>query len=326
MAEYRAEEFAADAEDPTGSWVTYLETRQGAVGLSFPAEEFRSEASARNVGRLQTVRFRTGALGYRRSARHIRRGDGENSHRLLIPLHGRFRIEQGDARELLHPGKVAFFHWGAPLAMTHDEEISALILTVPEGTVDAARAARAPLALDERRPLVRALAAQARWLDEADGWTAADFSVAYNAVLAQLEGALNPHPAITTGRFAEQVERAVALIEERAHDRDLTPAAVAAMVGVAERTLYRAFEQAGYPTPGAVLRGVRLARAHRRLSEALPVDLTELARETGFPSPRRFREAFRERYGRTPAEFRAELLGGGSPGSAAVRPGARAAR
>ena len=284
MAEYCAEEFAADAEDPTGSWVTYVEARQGSIGLSFPADEFRSEASARDVGRLQTVRFSTGAIGYRRSARHIRRGDGENSHRLLIPLRGRFRIEQGEAREFMQPGKVAFFHWGSPLAITHDEEISALILTVPEGMVDAARAAKAPLALDDRRPLVRGLVAQARWLDEADGWTAADFSIAYTTVLAQLDGALNPHPAITTGRLAEQVEQAMALIEEHADDRDLTPAVIAGRVGVAERTLYRAFEQAGYPAPGMVLRSagppaaVRSAagRPHRagardRLPQPAPV-------------------------------------------------------
>ncbi|MFC3960894.1 helix-turn-helix domain-containing protein [Nocardia jiangsuensis] len=319
MAEYCAEEFAADVEDPTGSWVTYVEARQGSIGLSFPADEFRSEASARDVGRLQTVRFSTGAIGYRRSARHIRRGDGENSHRLLIPLRGRFRIEQGDAREFMQPGRVAFFHWGSPLAITHDEEISALILTVPEGMVDATRAAKAPLALDDRRPLVRGLVAQARWLDEADGWTAADFSIAYTTVLAQLDGALNPHPAITTGRLAEQVEQAMALIVEHADDRELTPAAIASRVGMAERTLYRAFEQAGYPAPGVVLRSARLARAHRRLCEALPVDLTELARETGFPSLRRFREAYREQYGRSPAEFRAELLGERVPRSGRAR-------
>ncbi|MFC8528760.1 helix-turn-helix domain-containing protein [Nocardia sp. NPDC057227] len=317
MTEYCAEEFSADVEDPTGSWVGYLESRQGAVGLTFPAVDFRSTASARNVGRLQAVRFTTGALGYRRSASHIRRGDGENSYRLLIPLHGRFRFEQGESRAVLHPGKVGFFHWNSPLFMTHDEDISALILTVPEGMVDPARAAKAPLTLDEQRPLVRGLIAQVRWLDEAEGWTAADFSIAYNSVLAQLDGALNPYPAITTGQLAQQVERARALIEEHAHDRGLTPAAVAGMVGIAERTLYRAFEQAGYPTPGVLLRSVRLTRAHRRLCDALPVDLAELARQTGFPSLRRFREAYREQYGRSPAEFRAELFGGAGVRSAA---------
>ncbi|MFC8043176.1 AraC family transcriptional regulator [Nocardia sp. NPDC057353] len=317
MVEYSAEDFSADIEDPTGSWASYLETRQGSVGLTFPGDGFRSTASARNVGRLQTVRFTTGALGYRRAASHIRRGDGENSYRLLIPLRGRFHLEQGGAREILHPGRVAFFHWGSPLSMTHDDSISALILTVPEGTVDAARAAKAPLALDDRRALVRGLSTQVRWLDEADGWTTADFSAAYTGALAQLDAALNPHPAITTGRLAERAELARTLIEEHAHDSSVTPAAIAGMVGLAERTLYRAFEQAGYPAPGAMLRGVRLARAHRRLCTALPVDLSELARETGFPSLRRFREAYREQYGRSPAEHRAELLGELTPRSAA---------
>ncbi|WP_162240335.1 AraC family transcriptional regulator [Nocardia arizonensis] len=309
MAEYRREDFSTDVADPTGSWDWYLSSRQGPVGLTFPDNAFRSEASAQNVGRLQLVRFTSAALEYRRSTSHIRRGDGENSYRLLVPLHGSFRFEQGDSRELLHPGRISFFHWGRPLYMTHDQDITALILTVPEGMVDPVRAANAPLVMDETRPLVGGLAAQVRWLDAAVGWTAADFSVAYASVLTQLDGALNPYPAITSGPRAREVERARALIEECAHDRTVTPADIAAMVGLAERTLYRALKEAGYPAVGVMLRTVRLERAHRRLRSALPVDIAEIARQEGFPSLRRFREAYRDHYGRTPAETREQLFG-----------------
>ncbi len=88
----------------------------------------------------------------------------------------------------------------------------------------------------------------------------------------------------------------------------MTPATIAEMLGIGERTLYKVLESAGYASPGALLRAVRLERAHRRLSIALPVDMDRIAFEEGFPSPRRFREAYREHYGRTPAQMREQLF------------------
>ncbi|WP_216905815.1 AraC family transcriptional regulator [Nocardia noduli] len=310
-AEYRREEFTTDDEDPTASWDWYLSNRQGSVGLAFRAEEFRSDAYAQNVGRYQIVRFSSAALDYRRSRRNIRADEGDNSYRLLIPLRGRFAFEQGDSREIFQPGKIGFFHWNRPLFMTHDDTISALIMTVPERSIDPRRAEDAPLALNEKRPLVRALDAQVRLLVEAEGWTAADFSVAYSGALMLLDGVLNPFPAVGSGTRAADAERARRLIEEHANDRAVTPRAIAAMLGISEPTLYRALKRAEYPSPGAMLRAVRVERAHRRLSAALPVDMDRIAFEEGFPSTRRFRESYREHYGRTPAETREDLFGDG---------------
>ncbi|RDI46370.1 AraC-like protein [Nocardia mexicana] len=307
-AEYRNETFSTDDDDPTASWDDYLMRRQGSVGLSFRAEQFHSGAFAQNVGQFQIVEFESAALDYRRSLRNVR-ADGEHSYRVLVPLQGRFKFEQGDYREIFQPGRIGFFHWDRPLFMTHDETIRALIMTVPERAIDHARAAAAPLALDEKRPLVRALEAQVRLLVEAEGWTAADFSVAFSSALTLLDGALNPTPAITSGRRALDAERARLLIEEHAHDPGVTPEAIAAMLGIGGRTLYKVLRGAGYPAPGAMLRTVRIERAHRRLSTTLPVDMDRIAFEEGFPSTRRFREAYREHYGQTPAQTREKLFG-----------------
>lgn len=306
---YLREDFSTDETDPAGSWDWYLERRQGSVGLAIRAEDFRSTASAQNLGHFQIVRFTSAALDYRRSPRNIRSDGGDNSYRLLIPLEGRFAFEQGDAREIFHPGRIGFFHWARPLFMTHDETISALIMTVPERSIDAARAANAPLALDETRPLVRALAAQVKLLAEVDGWSAADFSVAFSSALTLLDGALNPFPGIGSGTGATEAELARQLIEEHACDRAVTPESIAGMLGISEPTLYRAMKRAGYPSPGVLLRTVRVRRAHRRLTTALPVDLDTIAFEEGFPSTRGFREAYRKHYGCTPAETHDRLFG-----------------
>ncbi|MFF2550538.1 helix-turn-helix domain-containing protein [Nocardia sp. NPDC058058] len=306
--EYLSERFSTDEADPAGSWSEYLRQRQGSVGLGFGAGEFNSQAYAQNAGQFQVVRFTSGALDHQRSRRDVR-CDGDNSYRLLIPLQGRFTFEQGESREIFEPGRVCFFHWGQPLWMRHSETISALILTVPERSVDSARAEGGPLALDDTRPLVRALRSQVRMLVEEEGWTAADFSVACTAALTLLDGALNPSPGIGSGRRALDVERARRLIEDHAHDPRVTPEAIAAMLGIGERTLYKVLKSSGYPSPGVLLRTIRVERAHRRLSVALPIDMDRIAFEEGFPSTRRFREAYREHYGQTPARMRAQILG-----------------
>lgn len=323
-AEYLSEIFRTDGDDPTGSWYEYLQQRQGAVRLGFRAAEFSSRAYAQNVGQFQLVEFSSGALDYQRSLRNVR-SDGDNSYRLLIPVRGSFEFEQGEARDVFQPGKLCFFHWGRPISMTHAGTITALIMTVPEGAIDSARAETAPLAFDEKRPLVRALETQVRMLVEADGWTAADFSVAYSSALTLLDGALNPAPGITFGRRAVDAERARRLIEEHANDSRVTPETIAGMLGIGERTLYKVLKGAGYSSPGALLRTIRVQRAHRRLSVALPVDMNRIAFEEGFPSVRRFREAYREHYGVTPAQMRERLFGAGQApvGSDFVEGGAR---
>jgi AraC-like DNA-binding protein len=307
-AEYRRETFVTDRDDPAASWEDYLRQRQGSVGLGFRAEEFSGTGFAQSVGQFQIVEFGSAALDYQRSRRDVR-DDGDNSYRLLIPLRGSFLFEQGESREVFRPGKVGLFHWGRPLFMTHREAISALIMTVPEKAIDLARAENAPLALDEKRPLVRALETQVRLLVESDDWTTADFSVAFSSALMLLDGALNPAPAIGSGRRAMDAERARRLIEDRASDPRMTPENIAALLGIGERTLYKVLKSAGYPSPGAMLRAIRVERAHRRLSTTLPVDMDRIAFEEGFPSTRRFREAYREHYGQTPAQMREQLFG-----------------
>ncbi|SUD49561.1 DNA-binding transcriptional activator FeaR [Nocardia otitidiscaviarum] len=306
--EFRSEEFTSDDQDPAGSWDQYLKDKQGSVGLTFPGE-FRSRAFAQWLGPMQMVKFSTAPLDYRRSARNIRADDDDRSYRLLIPLSGHFTFEQGDSREFFYPGKVGFFRWHRPLFMTQDDEVTALILTVGKDAVDTQCAESAPLALNENRPLVQALQGQARLLGEAQGWTAADWSVAYNSTLAILKGVLNPDPGTKLGTHADLAERARRLIELHAKDPDVTPEAIAAMMGIGERTLFTSLKLAGYPPPTTMLREVRVERAHQRVRTALPFNTDRVAFEEGFPSPRAFREAYRERFGMSPKQMREKLFG-----------------
>lgn len=315
-AEYQTQGFQSDEKDPAGSWDEYLKDKQGTVGLTFH-DGFRSSAFAQRLGpSRQVVTFSTTPLDYRRTRRHIRTDDDDQSYRILIPLKGHFRFEQGDSREFFHPGKVGLFRWHQPLFMTHEGEITALIMTIDKDSVDVKHAEQAPLALDETRPLVRMLDAQVRLLGEAPGWTAVDWSVAYGSAIEVLNGVVNPNPAAPLGKRAVEAYRARTLIEEHARNPDVTPEAIAKMLGIGERTLYKVLQRAGYPPAAAILREVRVNRAHQRLRSALPVDVDRLAFEEGFPSTRSFRQAYRARYGHTPAEMREKLFGdnAASPG------------
>lgn len=302
------DKFKSDPDDPTASWEDYLARKQGPVGLAFPAGTFHSTAEAQTVGQLQTVRFTTGPLAYRRGEADIRRADGDNSYRILVPMEGTFGFEQREIRKTFKPGEIVLFHWDSPLRMTHEHPISAAILTVPASLIDLARAAKAPLALDGRRPLVRALRTQIELLATPDDWSTADFSVGYTSALHMLNGALNPYPDIKSSTRAAEVELARHLVEALAHDRSVTPAAIATMLGIGERTLYRALDRAGYPPVGVMIREVRLDRAHQRLLSTLPVDIESIALEVGFPSLRSLRDAYRNRHGRTPAEMREKVF------------------
>lgn len=316
-SEYRWEdESSATAETPAErieSWHHYLRSRQGSVGLAFgdTVDDFAWSTTAQRVGELQIVRFDSDPVHYRRTGRDVR-GDGDDSYRLLLPLRGEFKFAQGDAAEVVAPGRAAFFHWGSPLVMRQDEPLRALIMSVPEASVDLSRARNAPLALDGRRPLVRSLVRQIGELHAGHGdWTAADFAVAYSSALVLLDGVLNHDRTRVAagGKYANLAARAREIMEIHADDSRLTPDAVADLCGCSRRTLHSALTEATGLAPAALLRTIRLDRARRRLSSPLPVNMDTIAHQTGFTTTRRFREAFQRRYGRSPEQMRAELYG-----------------
>lgn len=96
-------------------------------------------------------------------------------------------------------------------------------------------------------------------------------------------------------------------IELNLNDRDLSPAQIAAAVGISERQLSRIFSEAG-TTVGRYILGKRLELAHRALSAGNQDGLTvgEIGYRFGFASPSHFSRTFRERYGLTPLQWRKE--------------------
>lgn len=126
--------------------------------------------------------------------------------------------------------------------------------------------------------------------------TAAAFLELYPPVLTSAPEAML-HPGAARVREAvEHVHRFVG--------SPLTPADVAAAVGVSPRSLQAGFRQMLGTSPAAYIRDVRLGRAHEDLVAADPARATVgvVARRWGFAHLGRFSAQYRQRYGRYPSE------------------------
>ncbi|XXX74072.1 AlkA N-terminal domain-containing protein [Sorangium sp. So ce134] len=112
------------------------------------------------------------------------------------------------------------------------------------------------------------------------------------------------------------VSRALRLIAEGALDDEDAPA-LAARLGVGERHLRRLFLRHVGASPLAVAQTRRLLFAKKLLDETA-LSMTEVALSSGFSSVRRFNDAIRATYARTPRELRrsASRRGGGAAGGA----------
>ena len=108
------------------------------------------------------------------------------------------------------------------------------------------------------------------------------------------------------------VRRALRLIEQGALDGS-TVAAFAARMGIGPRHLDRLFLEHVGASPIALAQTRRLHFAKRLIDEShLP--MTEIALASGFGSLRRFNEAFRQAYARSPRELRKQRRDGPPPG------------
>jgi len=149
-------------------------------------------------------------------------------------------------------------------------------------------------------------------LDETE-WTAAavalgDLSLTLAHGLAKTAGAPEGGaPAALLHRIHQTVER-------RLDDPELTPAEVAASVGVSERYLQKLLEGAG-ANFSQHLRERRLARAHADLKSPLEAQrsISEIAYRYGFSDSAHFSKVFRQRFGLAPREFRREAMESATP-------------
>jgi acetamidase/formamidase/AraC-like DNA-binding protein len=108
-----------------------------------------------------------------------------------------------------------------------------------------------------------------------------------------------------TATQAALLHRVCQTIERRLDDPDLTPSRVAQTEGISERYLQKLFEGIG-DSFSHYLRERRLQRTAAALCSPAEASLsvTEIAFRCGFNDPAHFSRTFRERFGRSPRDFR----------------------
>jgi AraC family transcriptional regulator of adaptative response / DNA-3-methyladenine glycosylase II len=133
---------------------------------------------------------------------------------------------------------------------------------------------------------------------------------------------ISPDAAAWRGT-SNTVSRALALIAEGAlDDGDSCVAAVADKLGVGERQLRRLFDKHLGVPPIAVAQTRRILFAKQLIQETR-LSMTEVAEASGFGSVRRFNDAFRKLYDRTPSELRVARSAVAEPSLVTLRLGYR---
>lgn len=167
----------------------------------------------------------------------------------------------------------------------------------------------------------------ARVFRPGEGW-----SGALSAAVASLDDLDADALALPPGAVAEQIAGLMALaagpraraldpaekryrelqdaLRERFRDPELTPAQLAAELGISRRYVHHLFARAG-TTFGEELMRLRLEAAHRLLVDRrfAALGVSEVAARCGFGEPSHFARRFRRAFGAGPNEFRRRLRG-----------------
>lgn len=107
-------------------------------------------------------------------------------------------------------------------------------------------------------------------------------------------------------RTSAIVQRAIRMMEAFALD-EFSIKDLAARLGIGERWLRELFQQQAGASPQAILMSKKLDMA-RNLLDTSSLTITDIAFSSGFQSLRRFNDAFKARFQKTPSAFRKEPL------------------
>jgi acetamidase/formamidase/AraC-like DNA-binding protein len=217
-------------------------------------------------------------------------------------------------------GGLALLPLAHPWTIVAPRGVRAAVLAVSPDAAPARFSAAPKLAEARLAPpggltdvVARALEATAQGLEtlEEAQWSAASAALA-DLFLTLAHGLAVAAGAPEGGAQAALLHRIHQSLERRLDDPDLSPAEIAASVGVSERYLQKLMESAGANFSHYV-RERRLRRAQADLMSPLEAQrsISEIAYAYGFSDSAHFSRAFRQRFGQTPREFRREALGRG---------------
>ncbi len=280
------------------------------VELNAPAEAVDLRAEAWRMGGTQVLRTAGTGLTLTRTARDVRTDAPEL---MAIALSaGPCTYSVRGRTDELGPDGVVLVDFATPYAFAHAGARGSSFTThIPYADlgldVDAVRAAMPRLGASALLPLVRGHLVQMRaTVDEsADHPTvAADLAAATVALTRALVVSAAGDRRARDVLHATLRARVATFVRAHLHDRDLTPARIAAQHHVSLRTLYNAWGDQDGTLADWIVRQ-RLDRARRDLAlDPGATTVSGAARAWGFASAAHFTRRFRAAHGESPREWR----------------------
>lgn len=226
---------------------------------------------------------------------------------LVLVVRGTFMLDVGTRHEPLQAGDVAWInaHHGNHADLADNDAVYACLSLDVSG--------EPALRAWGRRPLLRIFRGPSpTWSREAFRevvrWHRAPDSELRTAMLRagliRIIGHLADREPDDFGASLEaRLARALALLDARSDDPELTIEDVAREAGVSLSTLRRIFAEGLGVTPMAYLQTLRLNRARDLLAKTT-LGVKEVAARVGYADALYFSKAFRRAHGRTPSEVR----------------------
>lgn len=230
-----------------------------------------------------------------------------DAYHLMLHLGGRGVYRQGGTQVDAEPGRMVLIDGGLPFSLDMDRHLIRC-WTLSRAVVERAslRQAGGLRSLSSGCGLGFILAAHLDALWRECGEIAPETLDRLVGQLCELVAiAFSDPSAVSDAHASPLLDAARARIEERFREPDLSPADVAACLGISVRSLDRAFEAA--ETHFALhLRRRRLVEC-RRLLAATDLPVTEIAYSSGFRDLSTFHRAFRTHFGMTPRDMRRHM-------------------
>lgn len=297
----------------TSRWRQLVSAMFGEVDMRFADE--RAFSGCVRQASLDDIGIAEVSSAYEDVSRHRQHVslDGRAHHVLVAPLHGCVQVSQGGRECIVGPGQFALFDLDQPHRYCHASRLRALSMRLPTDMLQIRTGPLAPwlaTGLPAGRGIARvALDFMASLLRERAHLPAAAVpQCASRAVdlaalmLSCTDRAQLPESAPSVREALHA--RSLRVIEGQLADPDLDPARIAAACGISTRYLHKIFKEAGQRV-GDRIRERRLEVCRDRLAvQSHAVTVKSVALSTGFRSVSHFCNAFRERYGVSPSEFR----------------------
>jgi AraC family transcriptional regulator, positive regulator of tynA and feaB len=280
------------------------------VTLSRRAGEpaFAGSVGASRVGPLGVAAIAAEAQTVERTAADVRRRAGDVFF-LNMPLRGGSTVAQDGRVAELGPGDFAIVDGARPFALDFAAGFEQLSLTLPHDLLapllGAPEVATARVVRGDSGLGTVAGAALRPFFDGGAGIDEAMARPLAERLASLVALALGAGAATHPGSRAALTQAALDEVERSLGDPELTPATVAARVGISTRYLHQLFSDRG-PSFGRWLLGRRLDRCRADLADPELAHWTigEIGWRHGLTDPSYLARAFRRAYGVSPGEHR----------------------